>query len=178
MKKLLVLVLGIIVLNSCKDDHDHDHENELITTVKLDFTENGNTKSFMYKDLDGDGGMAPVIDRISLKPNTEYSLKVNFLDESKSPASDITQEIKEEGAEHLLVFTVNPSAAATYTYNDKDVNGLNLGLDGKFKTNAAQNGTLKVQLRHQAPVGGKRTKDGSPAPGSDDANVTFTLEIK
>lgn len=178
MKKLLILALGIFILNSCKDDHDHDHENELITTVKLDFTENGNTKSFMYKDLDGDGGMAPVINLISLKPNTEYNLKVQFMDESKSPAFDITKEIKEEGAEHLVIFTVNPSSAATYTYNDKDVNGLNLGLDGKFRTNAAQTGTLKVQLRHQAPVGGKRTKDGTATPGSDDVNVNFSIEIK
>lgn len=175
---LLFLFLTCFVFVSCKDSVEPEEENELITTVKLSFTAGGKTLVYSYKDLDGDGGNVPVIDKIVLSPNTDYIVSTEFLDESKTPVVSITQEILAEADEHLVIYTPSTPNIGTFTYSDKDKNGLNIGLKGNFKTNAAQNGSLKVQLRHQPEVNGKRVKDGSITPGSDDVNISFMVEIK
>jgi hypothetical protein len=175
---LLCSVLLVSAVFSCKDAEVDPEENELITTVKLEFTNGATVSTFSWKDADGDGGSAPVVDKIILKPNTEYSVKVSFLDESKSPAEDITAEVREESHEHLVVFTPSPSSLVAYTYLDKDANNFPIGLSGKVNTGAAGTGKLKVQLRHQPPVNGANVKNGTAAPGSDDANVDFDVELK
>ncbi|MEZ4903164.1 MAG: hypothetical protein R2822_16095 [Spirosomataceae bacterium] len=114
---------------------------------------------------------------ISLKANKTYQLEVSFLDESKSPAENITQEVKEEADEHLVVITSMPAALFIYTATDKDSRNLPIGLVGSLKTNAANTGTLRLQLRHQPPVGGVAMKDGTANLGSDDVNVAFNLTV-
>lgn len=179
MKNLVVLFLSFLfTLTSCKKEDEIGEENELITTVKLTFRNGSESKAFIYKDLDGDGGVAPNIEKISVKPNTTYDLSVEFLDESKTPSQNITSEILAEGDEHLVVISLSSSSLGTYTYNDKDINLLPIGLTGKFVTKSASTGSVKVQLRHQPPVNGKNTKDGTPTPGSDDVNIDFQIEIK
>lgn len=179
-KLIWVLLLGVTVsFTQCKDSGDDvqpDDENELITSVVLNFTEQGtsNVVSFAYKDADGEGGNAPTrFDTIALKPNTTYALAIEFLDESKTPVDNITDEIEEESDEHLLVYTPSPASLLTYTYEDKDANNYPIGLKGKAVTGAAGIGKLKVQLRHQPGA-----KNGTPTPGSDDVNLDFNLKIK
>ena len=174
-----ILLFGVAALfTQCKDSGDEveaDDENELITSVTLTFREagTGTVTTFAYKDPDGDGGNAPTkFDTISLKANTSYTLTLALLDESKTPVDDITDEIAEESDEHLLVYTPSPAALLTYTYSDKDKNGYPIGLTGEAKAGAAGAGKLKVQLRHQPG-----TKNGTPAPGSDDVNLDFNLKV-
>ncbi|MEY3186584.1 MAG: hypothetical protein RL675_408, partial [Bacteroidota bacterium] len=73
-----VLLFSVVVLNSCKKDPVVDpNEGELITTVRLKLS---NTLSgsavpliFEFKDLDGEGGAAPVkFDDIVLQKNIPY----------------------------------------------------------------------------------------------------------
>lgn len=177
---LLSLALSMaIFISSCKKDSvEAEEENELITTVKLNFSAGGSTQTFKYSDPDGDGGKMPTIDAISLKPNTTYTLTVEILDESKTPIGNITDEVKTESDEHLFVYTPSPSSLLTYTYGDKDANNFGIGLTGTAKTNAAGTGKLKVQLRHQPPVNGKASKDGTPTPGSDDVNIDFNVTVQ
>ncbi|HEV7348954.1 hypothetical protein [Telluribacter sp.] len=178
------LLMGMMVLlTDCRraDDPEPQDENELITTVRLHFTEQGTTtvNTFEYKDPDGDGGNAPTrFDQIRLKPNTTYNMTVEILDESKSPAENITEEIAEEADEHLMVYTATPASLLTYTYGDKDSRNQPLGLTGTARTGAAGTGTLKVQLRHQPPVNGTPVKNGTAAPGSDDINLDFGLRVE
>ncbi|MFN4144548.1 MAG: hypothetical protein ACK4GN_01905 [Runella sp.] len=177
---LLLALVGGLMLGSCKKESPKpEDENELITTVKLTFTENGttNAQTFTWKDLDGDGGMAPTIQAITLKSSRTYKVEVAFLDESKTPAEDITQEIKKEADEHLVVFTASPVSLFTYTATDKDSKNLPLGLIGNLTTGVTNVGTLRLQLRHQPPVNGKPTKNGTPMPGSDDVNVIFPMNV-
>jgi hypothetical protein len=188
MKITSKLMLGLllssaVILTNCKkaDDVDPQDEEELITTVRLSFTEQGTStvSTFEYKDTDGDGGNAPSrFDEIRLKPNTTYALQIKFLDESKSPAEDITEEVEEEADEHLVIFTATPATLLTYTYGDKDSRNFPLGLVGSARTGAAGSGTLKVQLRHQPPVNGQPVKNGTAAPGSDDVNLDFRLRVE
>ena len=82
------------------------NEEELITTVVVELTDNQGVKStFSFKDLDGEGGNAPSqFDPIVLGLNKTYSGKVKFLNESVSPADDITKEIKAEANDHQFYF--------------------------------------------------------------------------
>jgi hypothetical protein len=100
-----------------------EDENELITTVQLKFTDGTNVQTFQWRDLDGDGGVGSNdSEHLRLKPIKHINWMLRFLDESKMPAVDITEEVGEESDEHLLVFTPSPAALMTYTYDDKDVN--------------------------------------------------------
>lgn len=175
----LVMLLGIVVglLGCKKEDAAPEDENELITTVQLKFTDGTNVQTFQWRDIDGDGGAAPTIQNIALKANKTYKLDISLLNESKTPAEDITKEVEEESDEHLLVFTPSPAALMTYTYGDKDANNFPIGLTGSLKTTAAGTGTLQVVLRHQPPVNGMRQKNGTATPGSTDVDVTFNVSV-
>lgn len=173
------LGLGILLfLTKCKDSGSElkpDEENELITTVKLNFTNktDGTVISFMFQDKDGDGGNAATrYDTIQLAKYSEYSLTLEFLDESKKPSDDITAEIKEKSDEHLIIVTPNPVNILTYKYDDQDTNGFPVGLQGIVTTGNIGKGSLKIQLRHQPG-----TKNGTAEPGSDDVNLDFQLMI-
>lgn len=185
MKNLVINKLSILAVfflvgfNSCKEKEiEPGEENELITTVNLKFTNAGNSQTFKYLDLDGDGGKVATIDKISLKPNTEYSVEIELFDESKSPKLNISEEVAAEADEHFFVYTANPASLLKYTYTDKDKNNLPVGLKGTITTTTAASGKLKVQLRHQPPVNGKATKDGTANPGSDDINIDFDLAVQ
>ena len=179
-----VMALGsLLLLNGCKKvtDPQPADENELITTVILRFTQQGanNIQTVTYQDRDGDGGAVPTrFDAITLTANTSYSLTVELLDESKTPTSNITDEVRKEKDEHLFVYTPSPAALLAYTYGDKDSRNFNVGLVGTVRTGAAGAGKLKVQLRHQPPINGMAVKNGTPTPGSDDVNLDFTLTVR
>ncbi|WP_149243013.1 hypothetical protein [Dyadobacter sp. 32] len=173
---LLFTTIAFVQCKDSGDDVEPDDENELITSVTLNFKEAGSSAvtSFSYKDADGDGGNpASRFDTVSLKANTQYTMTVEFLDESKTPVENITKEVQEESDEHLLIFTASPATLLTYTYGDKDANNFPIGLTGTAKSGAAGLGKLKVQLRHQPGA-----KNGTPTPGSDDVNLDFNLKVK
>lgn len=175
---LLISLTSALFFQACiKTNPAPADENELITTVKLKFTDGGSVQTFQWQDLDGDGGKAPTIQNVALKINKTYKLDIELLDESKTPAKDITSEVREEQDEHLLVFTPTPSNLLTYTYGDKDSKNFPIGLTGNVKTTAAGTGTLRVVLRHQPPVNGMAQKNGTPIPGSSDVDVTFNIAV-
>lgn len=58
---------------------------------------------------------------------------MEFLDESKTPVEDITEEIEEESDEHLLIYTASPAKLLTYTYGDKDASNFPIGFMGLQK---------------------------------------------
>jgi hypothetical protein len=180
MKKIFcyALILGISLSGCKKDEPEPKQDNEFISTMKLTFTEGTNKLVYSIKDLDGDGGKAPVIDVIKLSPNKTYTLTTEFLDETKSPAVNLTSEIEAESAEHLVVFESNSASILSVTRTDKDSRGFEVGLKASAKTTSAANGTLKVVLRHQPEVGGKPTKNGTASVGSTDFEGAFTVEVK
>lgn len=178
MKKITLLILLTYIGVSCKTADPESEEEELITTVELTFTEGTSTKKIIWKDVDGAGGNAPVIDAISLEANKKYDVSVQFLNEAVSPAEDITSEVAAESDEHLVVFSFSPSNLLSYSYSDKDVNGFPIGLKGTIQTSQSGNGILKVQLRHQPPINNMPVKNGTASPGSDDINVDFAVTVR
>jgi hypothetical protein len=177
IQKTFIIAALFTVVSCSKEAPAPEDENELITTVQLKFTEGSTNQVFEWKDLDGDGGKAPTIQNVVLKANKTYKLDIVFLNESKTPVGDITNEVAAESDEHLVVFTATPSSLLTYTYNDKDVNNFPIGLTGAVKTNAVGTGSLKVQLRHQPSVANMKQKNGTATPGSDDVNISFGVAV-
>lgn len=171
-----VLLLGVLAFSGCEDDDDAspDNEQELITTVELTFTPAaGSAVVAKAVDRDGDGGNAPVIDNVSLAANTNYTLSIRFLDESKTPAEDITAEVKEESAEHLVCLVVT-GAMPSPTITDKDSNNRNLGLTSTLRTSAAGAGSLRVTLKHEP----NKTAADPCATGETDAEVQFAVTVR
>jgi hypothetical protein len=179
IKSILIAVIAMSVIAGCKKDEPAPVEdNENLTTLKLKFTESGTTTTFSFRDLDGAGGNAPTIDKISLKPNKTYTMVVEILDESKTPASIISDAIYEERDQHLFEYVAIPATILSVTTTDKDTRGLPLGLTASVKTVAAGTGKLQVVIHHQPPVNGKIVKDGTFGIGSVDFDGTFEVEVK
>jgi hypothetical protein len=187
IKKLTFLgIIATSVFTGCKKDKDEVptpppivNEGEVITTFKLTFVDSAGlapTVTAQYRDPDGDGGNDAVqFDTINLLPNTTYFASVLILDETKSPADTISNEIEEEANDHLFIYTP-ASADVTVTITDVDTNTptpLPLGLQTKWKTMAASTGTVQIVLRHQPDV-----KDGTYAPGETDIDLTFQVVIQ
>jgi hypothetical protein len=160
---------------SCEKDTtgNLDNESELITTVSITFTPStGAAESFKWTDKDGAGGLAPVIESITLAANTSYTISTSFLDESKSPAKSITEEIQEESDEHLVCYAVSGSVAAVQI-TDQDKKKNPLGLVGTLKTTTTGNGSIKVSLKHMPDK-----KASTPcSTGETDVEVTFPVTI-
>lgn len=177
LKLLAVAFFGITSLISCdKDDDAPVNEEEVITTVTITLTYGSNEIILTSKDLDGDGPKAPMVTVSggNLKTNTVYYGAVTFLNETVSPADDITVEVKEEGAEHQVFFQV-PTALGTFAYTDTDANGKPIGLAFTLTTSGATTRDLTVTLRHlpNKSASGVATGDITNAGGATDADVTY-----
>ena len=181
-KKLSVLFFVAFVAQSSlytsctKKDDTPDEEQELITTLKIVATNSTNAadvRTFVFKDTDGAGGNEPSIDNIALAANEVYNVAIEVLDESKTPAENITAEIAEEKNDHQLFFVPSVGLNLTNTYQDADDNNLPVGLATKFTTGAVSTGILTVTLKHQPG-----TKNNNIATGETDVQVNFSTVIQ
>lgn len=186
MKKFFLLCLALISIgfNSCGDDHDHENESELITTVVYTLTPSSGVPVVMtFKDIDGDGGKAPVITTSgSLKSTETYNGSLVLLNESVSPAVDITKEINAEDEAHQFFFEVTGTLAGklAITYEDKDSQNNPVGLKTKVKPSGTGTGKLKITLRHEPnkKASGVATGSIANAGGETDIEVSFDIEVK
>ena len=177
-----VLLFFVFVMNSCKKDPVVDpNEGELITTVRLKLT---NTLSssinplvYEFKDLDGEGGAAPVkFDDIVLQKNIPYICEVTVLNESVSPADDITKEIKAEANDHQFYFVPSSSNLLTVSSYDTDTQGLPLGLSSFWVSGLNPGtGTVKVVLKHKP---GTKAANDLINKGDTDIELNFKLIIQ
>ena len=187
MKNLKITTLALVALlalSSCsKDDTPLVNEEEVITTVTAVFTPQGGGTpiTLQYKDLDGDGPNAPLTIPPSgnFAQNTTYDGAVTILNETESPAGDITSEVKAEGEEHQLFFQA-PSAVGTFVYNDADANGKPIGLKFTLTTKNAATGDLVVTLRHLPNKSAPGVADGeiTNAGGATDFAVTYPVVVQ
>lgn len=173
---LLLFAVSAFVVTACdKDNNDGNNDQELITTVRLTFTEvGGGSSTFTVKDLDGDGGNPPIADTIKLKANTAYTIGVEFLDESEANHThDITEEVKKEAEEHLVCFAAS-GAMSVPIAGDQDGNGKPLGLENALTTGAAGTGSLQVSLKHEPD----KSAANPCTTGETDAEVTFDVTVQ
>lgn len=156
MKKQLVkLVLGIAffssLITSCKKDPvEESNEEEVITTMKLTFVPvgGGTTLTYQFRDADGPGGATPTQDEIVLAPSRSYNVTVQLLNETESPAKDITLEVAAEADAHRFFYEPTAASNITVTGLNTDANGIGLGITSTWTTGAVATGRVKVTLRH------------------------------
>lgn len=182
-KKTALCSIGLaILIGGCKKDNNtvtappNETEQEVITTLKLTFTDlktNMVTYTALFKDSDGPGGNPPIqFDDIKLSPYTSYQCHVSLENEGKNPAEDITKEIKEKANDHLFAFH-NHDVNITITYGDTDDNNLPVGLVTQWQTQQIGKGIVHVILKHQPGI-----KDGTVAPGETDIELEFTVKVE
>jgi len=130
-------------------------------------------------DLDGDGGVEPTITGGSLEANHTYVGLVGLLNESETPAENITEEILEEDLEHQFFFQSSISDLSV-SYNDSDSEGNPLGLGTTISTGSPATGTLTVTLRHEPNKTASGVSDGdiSNAGGETDIEVAFPIDVQ
>lgn len=177
IKHALLLTLSLSVFfSSCKkdDDQDPDNDQELITTVKVTLKKSDvdTGQTFEWKDIDGAGGQDPVIQTISVDPNSTYSMTVEFLDESKNPAENITGEILEEAEDHMVLFIPEARLNFAVMSLDTDANNQLIGLENRVVTGTSSTGNLRIILKHQPD----KTKPDTT--GETDVDVTFPVTVR
>ncbi len=173
--KLTGLFLSMLILfSSCKKDKTENpapsNQGELITTVHLVFTDTISgivTDTATFRDIDGPGGLSPEQDSILLQAGSVYHARVILLDESKSPALVISDEVANESDVHLFVFSASPASGfLTSTVTDADMNGLPVGLESNVACGPAATGAYTLELRH------------FDSPALKQANTNFETDVQ
>ena len=181
--KLIIRLLSIsiliilLTLSSCSDDETViPNEEELITTLIFTLTPDGGGTPvvFSFRDLDGDGGNDPVIVNGILDPQRQYSGSIQVLNESESPAEDITLEVEEEAEEHQFFFAIENGLNLTFEYDDLDADQNEIGLETVWITGFDSSGDVTITLQHE-PM--KPNTGLADAGGETDIEVTFEVTI-
>lgn len=168
------------VFISCEDDDPVSiNEEEVITTVEYELVNNADANdivTLLSTDNDGDGPNLPVVTVSGpFTAGAVYSGDVEFLNETETPAEDITEEVEEEGDEHEVFYIVN-AADISIAKTDTDDDGNPLGLVTTLTAGTAGAGTLTIVLRHEPnkPNNGTLTDAG----GETDVQVEFDVTVQ
>lgn len=194
--RVVVALAFLFVLTGCsKDDPQKEDTPELITKVTLTFTPTGGGAAVVATatDPDGDGVQEIAIDGpIDLAVNTQYVLTIeliNGLVAVGEPGYNITEEVEEEGDEHMFFFgwtgaifqapTGNgniDNRADDVSYGDLDAGGLPIGLLSTWTTETTGgSGTFSVLLKHQPDL---KTATSASTVGETDLDLEFTLNVQ
>lgn len=178
---LIIIFSSLILFSSCeKDDPEIANEEELITTLTYTLTATGKpTVVLSFKDLDGEGGNAPIITSGTLAANTIYEGKIELLNEIEG--EDITEEVREESAEHQFFFD-GESAKMRFFYTDTDDTEQKnpIGIETRVTTSQPSTGKLKITLRHEPNKNAEGVSAGviTNAGGETDIEVEFDVTIE
>lgn len=181
----ILLFISIFFFVGCrKDPRTPLPEQELITTLKLTLTDTTfpySSQTFMFTDIDGEGGDPAIIDTIKISSGKFYNASLLLLDERNFPADTTTNEIKELNLDHQFFYQSIPDdIIADFTYLDFDDNGKPLGNLFRCKSNpAVKSGTLRITLRHQPNKDGINVanNDITNADGETDIEVEFPVQL-
>ena len=173
------LLASTLIFASCSDDDntpDPVNEEEVITTLTVTLDSGSDTVVMQYQDLDGDGpDAATVTVSGSLNANTTYDGSIVLLNETESPAENVTEEIEEEDDEHQFFYTVGSGLDVATDYANFDGDGNPLGTLFVLNVGSASSGGLTFTLRHEP---NKPNTGLENAGGSTDIEVTFDVTVE
>lgn len=180
--KFLPVVLLAFLASCSNDDNGPVNEEEVITTATVTLTPlaGGTSIVMTSRDLDGDGPDAPVITVSgNLSDNTVYNGSITLLNETVSPAEDITEEVEEEALDHQFFFSATNSIGTAAYAAPFDTDGNPVGVNFTFTTTNPASGSLTVVLRHQPDKSASGVADGdiTNAGGETDLQVTFPVVV-
>lgn len=180
MKRFSIFIL-ILAFAACRKEKGESNEEELITTMILTVTPEGagTPIDFRFEDMDGPGGDPATQDNIVLEPNTTYQVKVTLLNETVSPAVDITGEVEEENVAHRFYYELSAGSNITISDLNNDDDGVTLGTTGVLTTTSSATGVLTVTLRHYpGNPPDKQIPDPVNSPkSSTDITVSFATRV-
>ena len=187
IKHITVLFLSLALFYSCSSDDDPTpvNEEEVITTMTITLTPvgGGTSVTLQTQDLDGDGPNAPVVSVIGdLEGGTTYNGSIILLNETETPADNITLEVEDEGYEHQFFYSLS-NDAGTILYSDTDVDGNPIGITFTFEVEPVLtriSTTLTATLRHEPnkSAAGVSNGDITNAGGETDIVASFTVAIE
>jgi hypothetical protein len=198
LKNLFIVVLLFVSISACHDnDPKKEDVPEMITSVRLTFSNQAEEVQVTATDPDGEGIQGLQIDGpVNLHKNFGYTLRmeiVNSLAQVGDPAHDVAAEIEAEGDEHMFFFSWTEGLFASPTGNGNidsrndpvnysvgtghvDKNGLPLGLVTEWTAGEEPgSGTFRVLLKHQP---GLKSATSSSSDGETDLDLTFTLNVQ
>jgi len=175
-KSLFLISAFSVALSSCKKDKVPVNEEELITTVKLNFTEvgAGTVTTATFRDIDGEGGNPPsLFETVNLQAGRSYQVRIELLNESVSPAENITDEVIAEAGDHQFYFQSSGVAMAV-TNPDTDGGGLPLGVNSVWTAAAAGSGTLRLTLKHKPGI---KAANDPVTVGDTDIELDWNVQV-
>ena len=188
MKKKLVKLFMVIavfstLMTSCEKDDVEPNDEEVITTMKLTFVPvgGGTSLTYQFRDADGPGGAAPTQQEIVLASNKFYSVTVQLLDETKTPADDISLEVAREADAHRFYYEPTVAAGNMMVGGlNEDTNGVPLGITSTWVTGNVGTGAVRITLRHySASPPNKAIGDlVNSSKSSTDIEVNFTTRVQ
>lgn len=201
--KLMSAALAIAsmsILSGCDDDDPKKEDTpELITKATLTFTPSGGGTPVVVTatDPDGEGVQDITVDQpINLVLGKTYTLTIGLINELAEPSDpeyNITEEVEEEGDEHMFFFSWtndvfsdptgngnvdNRNDAINYVggTNSKDDNNRPLGLTTTWTSAAGvASGSFRVLLKHQPDL---KSDTSDSNTGETDLDITFTINVQ
>ena len=181
---LISTFTSLMLFISCSDDPDDpviENEQEVMTTFTYTLTpaEGGSAVVLNYRDLDADGPEEPTITNGTLSAETIYTGSITILNETESPAENVTEEVEEEDKDHQFFFETTVTGL-TVEYTDFDGDGNPVGLSTFLTTGAAGSGNLTVTLKHEPDKSASGVADGdmTNAGGETDISVTWAITVE
>ncbi|QWX83359.1 type 1 periplasmic binding fold superfamily protein [Cellulophaga sp. HaHaR_3_176] len=183
IKILSLSVLASLAFTACSNDDDDNipeivNEEEIITTLTVTLTpqDDGETITLQTQDLDGDGSNDPVITVSgNLIAGMVYDGGIVLLNETESPAENITEEVEEESDEHQFFYTISSGLDVTTEYANFDEDGNPLGTAFTLTAGDISSGTITFTLRHEPT----KPNDGIvDAGGETDVLATFSIAVE
>jgi len=196
LKTLSVLLITTFILSSCSPEEPvREDVPELITRITLRFTptDGGDVVEVTASDPDGEGVEDIAADGpANLSAGKSYNLELLLINELVNPDQagyDISDEVEEEGDEHMFFFAWDDALFAEpagngntdnrsdpVLYQDVDANNQPVGLSTSWTAaGAAASGKLRVVLKHQP---GTKTATSGLSVGETDLDVTFDVNIQ
>jgi hypothetical protein len=181
VKFLSTVVLATLLFTACSKDDDTPlpvNEEEVITTITVTLSPQagGPPITLQTKDLDGDGPNAPeIIVSGPLTAGAAYNGSIVLLNETVTPAENITLEVEKENIDHQIFYTLGGSLDLTTTYTNFDDNGNPLGTQFSLTAGAASSGAFTITLRH-LPT--KPNTGLGDAGGETDIAATFNVSVQ
>jgi hypothetical protein len=192
-KLLSSAFLLTLLFTACDEEApEAENEEEVITDVTLTFTPvgGGTPVVALAQDPDGEGPASlEIVSDIELLANTTYDMSISLMFISGNEQENITEEVEEEGAEHMFFFgftnnifgdpegngNVDERDDEVINYLDTDENGLPVGLETQWTTGVAAEGTFRVVLKHQPDM---KTATSDYTVGESDIDLTWDLMIE
>ena len=183
-KTIAAILLAGVFMTACKKDTKPTESNdeEIITTLKLNFTpiSGGSTISYQFEDADGPGGENPILQDIVLAPTQTYNVSVELLNKTTNPVTDITEEVAAESDAHRFYYEPTTASNISVSGLNNDVNGIPLGITSTWTTTNAANGKIKVTLRHYAGTPPNKATDDpvNSSKSASDIEVEFNTIVQ